>query len=151
MALEGIVNKQIASLTFKFEPPSPMEFIKFRADCGWGEIGKDTAQAALDASVLDLTCRSGEELVGFARVVGDGVLYFYIQDVIVSSDWRGHRIGQKIMSLLMERLQERATDGATIGLMAADGKEPFYEHFGFQARPTDRLGAGMTQFVKKNS
>lgn len=128
-----------------------MEFIKFRADCGWGEIGKDTAQAALDASVLDLTCRSGEELVGFARVVGDGVLYFYIQDVIVNSDWRGHRIGQKIMSLLMERLQERAPDGATIGLMAADGKEPFYEHFGFQARPTDRLGAGMTQFVKKNS
>ncbi|KIN60182.1 Acetyltransferase, GNAT family protein [Sulfitobacter noctilucae] len=151
MALEGIVSKQIASLTFKFEPPSPMEFIKFRADCGWGEIGEDTAQAALDASVLDVTCRSGEELVGFARVVGDGILYFYIQDVIVSSDWRGHRIGQKIMSILMKRLEERVHDGATIGLMAADGKESFYEHFGFQARPTDRLGAGMTQFVKKNN
>ncbi|HHI70612.1 MAG TPA: N-acetyltransferase [Rhodobacteraceae bacterium] len=151
MAIEGIASKYIASLTFKFEPPSPEEFIKFRAACGWGEIGEDIARAALNASVLDVTCRSGEELVGFARVVGDGVLYFYIQDVIVNSDWRGHGIGKRIMCLLMKRLEERAPDGATIGLMAADGKELFYGKFGFQARPTDRLGAGMTQFVKKST
>ncbi|RGP38471.1 GNAT family N-acetyltransferase [Pseudotabrizicola alkalilacus] len=151
MALEGIASKHIASLSFKFEPPLPGEFIRFRAACGWGEIGEDTARAALNASLLAVTCRSGEKLVGCARVVGDGVLYFYIQDVIVSSDWRGHGIGKRIVSLLMERLEERAPNGATIGLMAAAGKELFYEQFGFQARPTDRLGAGMTQFVKKST
>jgi len=30
--------------------------------------------------------------------------------------------------------------------MAAAGKEPFYEKYGFTRRPTERLGAGMTQF-----
>lgn len=97
--------------------------------------------------MIDVTCRSNDELVGLARVVGDGVLYFYIQDVIVRPDWRGHAVGRRMMDLLIDGIKERARTGATIGLMAAAGKEAFYERFGFQTRPTDRLGAGMTQFI----
>ena len=31
-------------------------------------------------------------------------------------------------------------------LMAAKGKEPFYEKFGFSERPNENLGAGMDQW-----
>lgn len=33
-----------------------------------------------------------------------------------------------------------------VGLMAAVGKEPFYQKFGFHTRPNEREGAGMLQF-----
>jgi hypothetical protein len=32
--------------------------------------------------------------------------------------------------------------------MAAKGKEPFYERYGFVQRPNERLGAGMIIFWK---
>ena len=43
-----------------------------------------------------------------------------------------------------------AHHNAVVGLMAATGKEPFYEKYGFTRRPTNTLGAGMTIFYKKN-
>ena len=34
-------------------------------------------------------------------------------------------------------------------LMAAEGKEPFYEKFGFRRRPgEDHMGAGMTRWIE---
>lgn len=81
------------------------------------------------------------------RVVGDGVLYFYLQDIIVLPTHRKRSIGGQIVSKLLEETLARAATGATIGLMSAKGKEAFYQNFGFQERPTDQLGSGMTQFV----
>jgi len=45
------------------------------------------------------------------------------------------------------RPRRRACPGARIGLMAAQGKEDFYRHFGYESRLTHRLGAGMTMFL----
>jgi hypothetical protein len=35
-----------------------------------------------------------------------------------------------------------------VNLMSAKGKEPFYKKFGFEERPNDKVGAGMTQWIK---
>lgn len=140
----ALPNHQISYL---FAPPKPEDFVQLRSDCGWGEIGLDTAKRALERSVIDLTCFEGEHLIGMGRVVGDGVLYFYLQDIIVRPSHQNRSIGRQIVSKLLEEALARAATGATIGLMSAKGKETFYQHFGFQERPTDQLGAGMTQFV----
>lgn len=95
-----------------------------------------------------MSVRRSDELLGFGRVVGDGVLYFYVQDVIVVRGARGKGVGRLIMGRLMVRLREIAPAGATIGLMSAAGKEGFYERFGFVTRPSDAHGAGMTQFMR---
>ncbi|WP_224704505.1 GNAT family N-acetyltransferase [Devosia aquimaris] len=140
----ALPNDQIS---YRFTPPRPDDFVKLRSDCGWGEIGLDTATRALERSVIDLTCFEGEQLIGMGRVVGDGVLYFYLQDIIVRPSHQNRSIGRQIVSKLLEECLARAAMGATIGLMSAKGKETFYRHFGFQERPTDKLGAGMTRFV----
>lgn len=137
-------NDRIAYL---FAPPKPEAFVKLRSDCGWGEVSLDTATEALKRSVVDLTVFEGEHLIGMGRVVGDGVLYFYLQDIIVLPTHQNFSIGRQIVSKLLEETLVRAATGATIGLMSAKGKEAFYKHFGFHERPTDKLGAGMTQFV----
>jgi len=35
-----------------------------------------------------------------------------------------------------------------VNLMSAKGKEAFYKKFGFEVRPNDKVGAGMTQWIK---
>lgn len=134
-------------IRFEEIPPCPEDFVRLRAECGWGEISLEAASKALSRSAIDLTCFEGDDLVGMGRVVGDGVLYFYLQDIIVKPNYRGQQIGREIVAKLTEEALASAEVGATIGLMSAKGKEEFYRHFGFQERPDAHLGAGMTRFV----
>ena len=91
-----------------------------------------------------------ECLAGFGRVVGDGALYFHIQDVVIDPSFRGRGHGTRLIETLVRRILERAAPGSTIGLMAAVGREPMYEQFGFVARPTEAYGAGMSLFIGVN-
>ena len=127
--------------------PATEEFVQLRAACGWGQVAADVAERSLCAGLFNVTVRTGNRLAGFGRVVGDGVLYFYVQDVIVHPDFRGQGVGRLIVEALLDEVLRHAPEGATIGLMSAHGKEGFYEKFGFTRRPTDHLGAGMTRFV----
>ncbi|WP_274377562.1 GNAT family N-acetyltransferase [Desulfotruncus arcticus] len=81
--------------------------------------------------------------VGIARVIGDGSIYFYIQDFIVQKEFQGKGIGSAIMKKIMEFLKQYAPEGSFIGLMSAKGKEGFYLKYGFIERPNDIYGAGM--------
>ncbi len=125
-------------------PPSIEEFVSFRADCGWGTIETATASKALNGSLFVRSIYADGTLVGFGRVVGDGALNFYIQDLIVKEEFRSKGLGTEIMTSLMDGIVALAQPGATIGLMAAYGKEHFYETFGFVKRPNNLYGAGMT-------
>jgi len=61
---------------------------------------------------------------------------------------RGQGPSRLIMKRLMIRVWEIAPTGATIGFMAAAGKEGFYERIGFTARPTKPYRAGMMLLVE---
>ena len=71
------------------------------------------------------------------RVVGDGFLYFYVQDVIVASSHQGKGAGLMIMEEIMSYLDRAAPlkSGAFVGLMAAEGLDVFYSKFGFEIFP----------------
>ena len=129
------------------DAPPLSDFIAFRANEGWGEISQETAEASLSASLVNVCAFEGERLAGFGRVVGDGHLYFYIQDLIVAPTYRGRGVGKQIMERLIEEIKNRATSGAMIGLMSAHGKEAFYKKFGFIVRPNDVFGAGMIRLL----
>lgn len=134
-------------IRFEDAPPHPKDFVRLRAECGWGEISLEAAKNALSNSVIDLSCFDGGDLVGMGREVGDSVLYFYLQDIIVKPSHRGRKIGREIVAKLTEQALAHAEVGATIGLMSVKGKEEFYRYFGFQERPDVHLGPGMTRFV----
>jgi GNAT superfamily N-acetyltransferase len=60
------------------------------------------------------------------RVVGDGGIYFYVQDVIVVPEWQRRGIGSEIMNAIMAFVGSNASPGAFVGLMAARGAAQFY-------------------------
>jgi predicted N-acetyltransferase YhbS len=78
------------------------------------------------------------------RVVGDGGIYLYLQDVIVYAHWRERGLGSQITEALLDRVRRLGGPGSFVGLMAAAGAAPFYERFGFEPRPDDRPGMWLT-------
>ena len=125
--------------------PSPEEYATFRAHVRWPAV--DPAQAAhgLRASLASVIARDVDgALVGMGRVVGDGAVYLYLQDVIVLEEWRGRGIGTRITEALLDHVRELGGPGTFVGLMAAGGIAPFYERFGFQPRGEERPGMWLT-------
>jgi hypothetical protein len=53
------------------------------------------------------------------------------------------------MTYINDRLEPNEV--SHICLMAAKGKEGFYKKFGFEERPNDKSGAGMTLWIKKEA
>jgi GNAT superfamily N-acetyltransferase len=83
------------------------------------------------------------------RIVGDGAVICYIQDLIVIPEVQGQHIGSQIIERLKEYVENLRADGTTmmLCLMCAKGREKFYLKHGFTARPTDNLGPGMITYL----
>lgn len=75
----------------------------------------------------------------------------YIGDVIVKPEYQGQGIGKKIVETLISQVLNASEpeDRIMFILVAAKGKEGFYEKMGFEKRPNDFSGHGMTMWRKK--
>ena len=129
--------------------PSPTEYRELRQSVAWNPFDDDDAAAGLEASLYGVCAIAQTDggVVGMARVVGDGRLVFYVQDVIVRPEFQGLGVGGELMRRVMAHIDGRAAPNAFIGLMSVAGKEAFYEKFGFWRRPDGRFGFGMNLFV----
>lgn len=138
--------------TIRYEdgPPSGAEYNRLRLDAGWPVMDQETAERALWQSCFSVRAYDGPSLAGIGRVVGDFGLCFFVQDVIVLRTHQGLGIGDGIMRRLMDFISKHAVEHTYVGLMAAAGKEGFYHRYGFESRPTEGLGCGMTMFWKEN-
>lgn len=130
-----------------FDSPSVEEFNQLRGKIGWPEIDFKLANNSLQHSLFHVVIRVQGKLIGMGRVVGDGSMYFYVQDVVVDPDYQQQGIGDALMTQIEHYLFKSAQKGSTIGLLAAKGKEGFYTRFGYISRPNDLLGHGMCKFI----
>ncbi len=133
-------------IRYEVQVPSSEEYNRLRKDVAWPEMEMETAARCLPHSLYVVCAYDGDELTGMGRIVGDGGLCFFIQDLIVARTHHRRGIGTAIMERLMGFIADRAVADTYVGLMSAVGKEPFYHRFGFTSRPTESLGCGMTRF-----
>jgi ribosomal protein S18 acetylase RimI-like enzyme len=129
--------------------PTAQEYNWLRNLVGWRTYQEDVIEKALPNTLYCVCACCGEQLVGMARIIGDGGMVYYIQDVIVIPDYQRQGIGTQMMDAIMGYIRTHASQNTIVGLMSAKGKEAFYEKYGFTIRPTDKLGAGMTIFWNK--
>jgi GNAT superfamily N-acetyltransferase len=123
--------------------PTVEEYHRLRAAVGWGNVNVQATEIGLRNSLFSVCVIHKDQVVGFGRVVGDGGVFFYIQDIVVLPQFQGKGLGKRIMNAIMAYLESHVHRGAFIGLMAAKGVDGFYEKFGFSARPSERYGPGM--------
>ncbi len=90
---------------------------------------------ALDSS-WNATARAGDELVGMARLIGDGVLYGSVWDMIVDRRHRGRGIGSE----LLRRLMTHSEDRDLVVLVATPCGAPLYRAAGFSEESRGSIG-----------
>jgi ribosomal protein S18 acetylase RimI-like enzyme len=79
--------------------------------------------------VIGLTDEDSGRLVGFARVISDGVYRASIYDVIVAEELRGQDLGRRLMDTLISH--PRLTEVQSVELFCLPEMKPFYEKWGF--------------------
>lgn len=110
------------------------DFIRLRIQAGFVEIPVEHARKALRNGLMNVSAIYNGELVGMGRLVGDGVMYWYLQEIIILPQFQRKGIGTMIVNHLVDYARENSTTGkfTTIGGVSAKGKEPFYEKMGFE-------------------
>ncbi len=136
-----------AKFCLTLESPSVEDFLLLRSKVAWGALDANIAEKSLNNSLFHVAIYHDDQLVGMGRVVGDGAMYFYIQDVVVEPSYQKQGIGAALMDKIEGYLSDATSQGSTIGLLAAQGKEAFYSRYGYTLRPNSSLGHGMCKFI----
>ena len=124
---------------------SAREYCQLRSAVEWKPIIEEQAQSGIDHSDFVIACRDNERIVGCARIFWDKGYIAYLADVMVMPEYQGQGIGKQLVSECISFIDRQLKDGwrIKIVIVSAKGKEPFYERFGFEARPNINDGAGM--------
>ncbi|MGL1893675.1 MAG: GNAT family N-acetyltransferase [Spirochaetaceae bacterium] len=86
----------------------------------------------LKNSYLTLAFVENDQLIGFCRVISDGIYKAFIFDVIVHEDYQNRGIGKQIMNSLMNH--ESLIDVGHMELYCPEGITGFYKKLGFETR-----------------
>lgn len=136
-----------ADVVIRERNPTLEEYLALADAVGWSKyVTAETAETALAHTLFAVVAERGGVAVGMARIVGDGALFFYVQDVVVAPAVQGQGVGAALMTALMAWLDRSAPDRAFVGLFSASGKSRFYERFGFATASSDR--PAMYQYLR---
>lgn len=113
------------------------DFVRLRIQAGLAEIPVEHARKALQNGLINVSAIYNGELVGMGRLVGDGAMYWYLQEIIILPQFQRKGIGTMIVNHLVDYAKENSTTGkfTTIGGVSVKGKEPFYEKMEFEIIP----------------
>lgn len=112
---------------------------------GWGSYDDDITKKALENTFYSVSVYDNDKIIGFGRIIGDGICFMYIHDVMVDPSYQNKKIGTMIMNKLIDKIEvlEKENPDMRTYLGASKGKEGFYEKFGFVKRKDAGLGEGM--------
>ncbi len=132
--------------TFHEHLPTPEKYNELREKAGWGPLAIDLVTRSLPNSQYAVCAKHINNTIAFARVVGDGGLSFYIQEIIVDPDHQKKGIASEFMKYILNYFKQNAGNRSYIGVFVGKDLEKFYEKYGFWKRPTSIMGSDMMQF-----
>ena len=125
--------------------PTAQQWMQLRESVGWPTFDAGAAEKSLWATLFCVCAFDNGELIGMARVLGDGVISFYVGNVMVKPERQNEGVGREIMEHIIRYVEKNAARGAIASLMSIAGKEEFYTQFGFTKRPNNGEGCGMSK------
>lgn len=114
----------------KARPIDPEAVRQLYVAVGWWPERQMEDIALVLRAELAFGAWDGDHLVGFTRVVSDGRLRAFIEDVVVHPDYRRLGIGSQLLKSVVQALDHIEI----VTLFCEPGLVPFYERHGFKAR-----------------
>lgn len=128
-------------MTYTSELPPAGDLFQLFESTGWNDdyrLAPAELMKAVEASAFTVAAWEQSRLVGFGRLVSDGVLHGMIYEMMVLPEFQGMGIGSGILSMLIDRA--RGMGLRELQLFCAEGKIGFYRKYGFRKRPEDAPG-----------
>ena len=116
--------------------PDREEYYALFLTTGWNEkynLTEKQVYESIKNSYYIVSAYVKNKLVGFGRIISDGVMHALILDMIVDPEFQRMGIGKAILNDLVGVCRGKGI--SDIQLFCADGKENFYLKNGFKARP----------------
>lgn len=122
-----------------------------RKSVGWRAFSDEQAEAAVNHSIYTVEVLDGDVPVGMGRMIGDCAAYFLLVDIVVHPEYQAHGVGREIIGRLLAYVRKTMQEGnlarVSVNLVAAHGKEGFYEKLGFHDIQREKTGTGMQIFL----
>jgi GNAT superfamily N-acetyltransferase len=96
--------------------PTPDEYVSLRLAVGWKVPGLDDCDRALRQTQAAVCAFSEGELIGMARLVGDGAFYWLMVDVVVVPQHQRCGVGSGMVSAL-ESIAARTSVTGVVNLV----------------------------------
>ena len=135
----------------KHDVLTPEIFAHLTQSVGWEVPPLEQIEEALSHSLVTICAFVDDKPVGMARLCGDGFLSYILEDVAILPECQGKGIGKRIIEDIIEFIKGREHTGwkVRLELISANGKEKFYEKFGFEQLPCEEDGSGMFLNIEK--
>lgn len=131
----------MANITYSEKAPDREAYFALFETTGWNAKYSATSAdlaKAIDNSWYTLSAYEEDQLVGFGRMLCDGVMHAIIFDLIVHPTHQRRGIGSEILRQLIAVCREH--DITDVQLFSATGLASFYEKYGFALRPDGAPG-----------
>ncbi len=129
------------TIKFKEELPEIKGYWDLFLTTGWNQEYNFSIQDlsnAIKNSWFSTSIYDSETLIGFGRVIADGVHHALIVDLIIHPNYQGKGLGSELLERLVTKCKEHKI--RDIQLFSAKDKFAFYEKFGFEKRPINAPG-----------
>lgn len=120
------------------------DFCALRESAGFKRLTTAQAQRIITHTTYIAAAQYEGRCIGVARLLFDYGVDAYITDLIVNEAYRKNGIGRALIENLMFYIRENSCGvKVDVSLFVIQGKEPFYEKFGFSQLPNEHYGHGM--------
>ncbi len=121
------------------------EFNYLYDEVQWGAYDIETTKKLLKYTLYSVSVYDDNKIIGYGRLIGDGIVFIFIRDVMVVPKYQSKKIGTNIMNKLLKKVKEIKQENpyVRVYLGASKGKEDFYRKFGFITRSEAGLGEEM--------
>jgi GNAT superfamily N-acetyltransferase len=135
--LRGIEETGVMSRLIQISDrlPTVDEHARLFERVGWPWYGEESTRRALESSSFGAVATRGDDVVGMGRVVGDGSVFFYLQDLAVDPDLQRLGIGSSLIRALVCKARTLSAGPIFVGVFATPIAVALYERHGF--RPPD--------------
>ncbi len=129
------------TIEYTLDLPEEDSLFELFLTTGWNSNYKLSASEmylAAKNSWYHISAYEGNKLVGFGRIICDGIVHALILDLIVDPQYQKQGIGQVLLDKIVKKC--KVHNIRDIQLFSAKGYTGFYKKRGFRKRPDNAPG-----------